>query len=486
MDEIANKTKKSLYWQTILPLLWQLGTFALSIITARLLDPRDFGIMGIASIIILYSNKLTEFGFTNSLIQRKEIESSHIDVIFTLNILMSVILTLATFLLAPYIASEFEIPELKNVIKVMSVVFLITSFVQIPESLLKRDVNYKFYSILSIIQSIVMSAITLALAYFSFGYWSLIAGFVISYALYALALTIMSTWKIRFRFSLKILKDIFNFSMWNFVLMQFSMLNEYADKFIVGRFLGPSVLGIYEKAYQIAYMPILNISMKINGIMFSTFSRYQDNQSRLVEYFYKIVSLNTLVCFPILWGLVSVDKYFIYILLGEKWMSIVPPLRILVSAFSFRVLIGLMDSLIISSGDYRLHIKIRSGMIILLISLMVFFVGKGINYIAILVMFFNLIIFILSFIIARKHIELPIFNLIKYMGPSILLTSIMYLTIRILSKTILSDMTLLNLSLLVGIGVVLYISSFFVFNFKATQYLKSEVQQKLKVIMNAI
>ena len=83
----------------------------------------------------------------------------------------------------------------------------------------------------------------------------------------------------------------------------------------MGKFLGPVALGFYEKANSFALMPVNSISDRISGVMFSSFSRHQNDKEKLKEYFVKSVSTVSLLCFPIMFGLVAVSQYFVIVLL---------------------------------------------------------------------------------------------------------------------------------------------------------------------------
>jgi teichuronic acid exporter len=172
--DIGNKTKESLIWSTFLPAVFQLLLLAVSILIARILSPEDFGIMGIASIIIFYSDSFSSFGFSTVLIQKENISREHVNTVFTINLSISICLLLLTCILSKTAAIFFNVPELRTVFPVMSFIFIITTFYTIPETLLRRDMHFKSISKIEYIKGTSQSLIALLLAWLSFQYWSLV------------------------------------------------------------------------------------------------------------------------------------------------------------------------------------------------------------------------------------------------------------------------------------------------------------------------
>ena len=159
-EDLGSKVKSSLIWNTSLKAVYQAFKFIISIVIARILDPKDFGIISVATMIIFYANNIMHFGLNVALIQRKEISDKHINSVFTVNLIIAVTLTGICILLSPYIALFFDMPELKNVFRVLSPLFIILVFHGMPVSLMERDFNYKIVAIAGLFQGILSPEIT--------------------------------------------------------------------------------------------------------------------------------------------------------------------------------------------------------------------------------------------------------------------------------------------------------------------------------------
>lgn len=479
MSSIDEKTKNSLFWQTIIQPVWEIIRFVLSIYIARILNPVDYGIMGIASIIIYYSNYLSELGFSNALIHRSDISENHINTVFTINLWMSVLLTLIVNLCSGLIAQVFKIPELTHVLRILSLVFIFTAFSQIAVTLLRRELEYKRYTLIMLAKGLIQIVSTLVLALLHFEYWALILGTVASEFFGAVILFYSISIKPRLQFNKEAFKNLFTYGIWNFVIAQFFLLYSYAEKAIIGFFLGPKLVGIYEKAFSIAYMPVDSISMKINSVMFSSFNQYKNNKSELCNAFYNVSVFTSMLCFPILGGLFIVSHDFVEIAFGEKWLPMVSVLKILLVAFIFRVPLGLMSSLIMAAGDYKVYIKAQ--IFIYVIAILLYFpaVNYGIELIGLIIAVTNIVLFITSVYLSKKFI--PEMSVVKYLvslAPASINTGLMVLSVYLVKKVGADWNASLITHFLVNvfIGVLIYFILLFAIRFNTTKMIREKIR----------
>lgn len=480
MNSISEKTKKSLYWQTIIQPIWEVIRFCLSIWIARILDPRDYGIMGVASIIILYSNSLSELGFSNALIHKTDISDHHVNTVFTINLCISVFLTTVVYLTSNFIANFFHIQELGLVLRVLSIIFILTSFSQISITLLRKKLEYKKYTIITFIKSLIQIVITLYLALCNYQYWSLIIGTVLSEMFNTIVLLYAVKFRPKVLFQRKAFNSLFNYGIWNFVIAQFASLYTYAEKAIIGKYLGASLLGFYDKAFSTAYMPVDSISMKINGVMFSSFNQYKNDKYELCNAFYNVTILSTMICFPMLGGLIVVAHDFVAIAYGVNWLPMVSVLQILSFAFVFRVVIGLMNSLIMAVGEYKKYIKVQ----LMLFSIAIIFyypiVKYGISAIGLIIVLTNVILFLTAIYFISKNI--PEFSLKKYIKslmPASLNTILMVLILVLIKVSEILNLYSQKTCLIIQIflGIIFYLILFFIIKYKNTEIIRNKLSR---------
>ena len=353
LEDLGSKTKSSIIWTTLLKGFYQSYRFVLSIIIARMLDPEDYGIMSIATILVFYANGITSLGFNASLIQRKEINEKHINSVFTVNMTISLVLMIFLILMSNQIALFFNIPELRNVFLALSPIFILMVLFQMPVCLMKREVNFKTIAIVDFYRGFFQSSVTLILAFLGYKFWALVIGLITSYVVGLLYIYVKVKWKPRIQYHHGSMKEILNFGIWNFMRAQSININEYADRFIIGKFLGPQLLGFYDKAFSTLDMQKQAFTIHFNAVMFSSFSRIQSEKNRVIrKYLTKSINAISLITFPVNTGMFFLSTYFVLVLLGSKWEPMIVPLKILCAVFIFSTLSGLIASLNVGLGNY--------------------------------------------------------------------------------------------------------------------------------------
>ena len=156
----------------------KIGTMALqffvNIILARLLMPSDFGCIGMLAIFVIVSQTIIDGGFGSALIQKKEPTQTDYSTIFYWNILFAIILYFILFYSAPFIASFYKMPLLCDVLRVMGVNLVISSFGIIQINRQRKQLAFQRIALINIISYLLASIVAISLAYNDFGVWSLV------------------------------------------------------------------------------------------------------------------------------------------------------------------------------------------------------------------------------------------------------------------------------------------------------------------------
>ena len=471
-QEIKDKTKQSLLWFTTVPFFMQLLRFANSLLLARILSPEDFGIIGVVSVILFYSNSFSDFGFNKSIVQRREIQSKHYDSYFTFNILMSLALFLIFQLFSENLAAYFEIIELQQALQVFAFMLIITAFLAVPQAKLRRELNFKTMALLEVFKVFTSMAISLTLALNGFKFWSIIYATLISQFLLLILMLIFAKIVPRPYFGLLYLKQLVHFGKWDFLGGQVSTIAENVDKLIIGKVLGAPQLGFYDRALGIAKMPYDNISLKIGNISFSSFSRMQDNPEKIRCYFSKIMILNSVIIAPLLIGLALVSESFVMFVLGQKWQNTVDCLVI----FSFVFLFGSLANPIFSINAAMNKIKAQTliclVLTVTLVLLMVVFARFGIELIAFIILIFRLILLIASYWLMTNYIQVSWKMLISDLWPATLYSALMALGVLLLQYAI-RDMLHWQIFLSsVVVGILIFACAFFFIPLKNVNFIR--------------
>ena len=306
--------------------------FVISIILARLLTPKEFGLIGMLTVFIGIGNTLLNAGLGSSLIRTKEEELDETDysTVFYFNLVISLIIYLIIYVTAPYIALFYKQPALISLVRWLSLVLIINAFAIIHQTRLTKIMDFKTQAIIAIPSLIISGLIGITMAYFGFGVWSLIA-FNLGRSLFnALFLWGLSKWRPLWYFHKEKFKKHFNFG---YKLTLSGLLNtifENAYNIVIGKYFLPAQLGYFQKSKELTMYPSMTISAIMGKVTYPLFSKIQDNDTRLKNVYKKILQMNIFVLSPLLITAGVLASPLFNFLFTEKWLPAVPYFQIFI------------------------------------------------------------------------------------------------------------------------------------------------------------
>jgi PST family polysaccharide transporter len=339
--DFAKKSKEAFKWVVAAETIENFLRYASSIILARLLFPEDYGLMGLASIAIQFSRRLTQFGLTSVLVQLKEIKNEHYDTVYWFNLSTMGFVAALVFFGAPYYAAYFGKPILVYILWLISIDFLFQAFSAVPTAILRRELRFKELAFAQTYSRLGTIVTAILLAFLGYGVWALVWGEVVGSVINRFSAIHfarkLSEWRPRFRITKWAFKDTFSFGLWMYVNAYITYGINNVDYFFIGKFLSTEQLGYYERAFNLMSMPRKRMVRKMNTVAFSTYSRLQDDKERLVRGLLQVTRYLSLASYPLMIWLYFAAPSLIVTLWGEKWESTVLPLQIM-------CLSGLIDS----------------------------------------------------------------------------------------------------------------------------------------------
>ena len=237
--------------------------FISGIILARLLTPYDYGCIGMLSIFMVVAESFIDGGFGSALIQKKRPTQEDYSTIFWWNLGMALLMYVILFISAPAISRFYKIPLLCNVLRVQGLILFIYAFNIIQRNQLRKKLNFKVLSIVTITTSLIALGVTIFMAYKGFGVWALVAQHLITAAIPAIVFWFFIKWRPIFVFSWQSLKELFSFGFYMFLG---HLLNQFGQKIqglLIGKVYTPATMGYYSKAER----PEKLASQSISGIM---------------------------------------------------------------------------------------------------------------------------------------------------------------------------------------------------------------------------
>jgi O-antigen/teichoic acid export membrane protein len=298
-----------------------------TIVLAGILGPQDFGTVAIALIYINFLQMFLDQGFLAALIQRKELDDEHLNAVFWVNQLLSLVLVGLSVLLSGWWAVRNHTPELTEIIFALSLCIPIEGLSAVQVTLMKREMDFRSLSIRSNISVLVGGAVGVATALTGFRVWALVAQ-QLARDLSALALLWnLSPWRPRWRFSWPHLKSLMNFSVSNFVAQLAVFADLQGSSIVLGLFFGPVAVGLYRIADRVTGCVAAVATSSIQTVSFPEFARLQDKPHQLRQSVMSCIRLSSAVMLPLA-GLLGVSTPLMAVL-GPKWIPAAGVLRIL-------------------------------------------------------------------------------------------------------------------------------------------------------------
>ena len=328
-DKLKTKTLKGFLWAFFDAVGYQGVQFIVMLILARILEPAEFGLIAMLTIFISLSQVFLDSGFATALIQKKNADYIDENSIFYFNILAGVITVFILWFLAPWIGSFYNEPELISLTRVLSITLFIDSFGIIHYTLLKRAIDFKKLAKVSLISSVLSGIIAISMAYNNFGVWSLVLYTICNKSFRLILYWLYSNWRPKLIFSFKSLYSMFNYGSNVLFISILETVFNNLYLIVIGKLFSPADLGYYSRAKSLQQIPVQNISGIVSRVTFPTFSKIQDDKTRLRRGLKKSVSTVALITLPMMIGLYILAKPVVLVLLTTKWLPSVPYLQLL-------------------------------------------------------------------------------------------------------------------------------------------------------------
>ena len=327
--ELRQRVVKGVAWQSVEKVVTALLQFAVSMVLMNHLTPTDYGSWAILSIFLAILLPVVDSGFSQALIRKKEIKDGDYSSVFYVNVLIAIVLYLILWAATPFLSRFFEDELFAQIAPVLFLLFPINSLSIIQSTILSRQLEYRRLSLYTLVASIVSSIAAILMALNGFGLWALVAQRMLSLAVKALLMWIMSDWKPELKFSLESIKGMFRYG--SRIMLSDLVSNIYYQ--ISGLFIerghGKAQLGFYDRGNKIKELPVSSSINAVMGVSFSSLSRLQGDEEHFHDSARKIFLLWGFVMWPVMMGLICVAGDMFRFLLPEVWMPTVPYIQIL-------------------------------------------------------------------------------------------------------------------------------------------------------------
>ncbi len=329
--------------------------FALGILLARLLPPRDFGLIALAMVIVGFTAIVADLGIGPALIHRAELSERLLRAGFTISVAFGLLATGVVLVAAPLAADLLNSPAVGPVLRVLGTSFTITAVAIPARALLQRRLDFRRIFLTQVVAySIAYACLALPLALTGFGVWSLVWGTLAHYALDSLISLRMSPVPCKPLLAKEEFRELIGFGAGATLNGTVAYFGRNADTIVVGRVLGEAALGLYGRAYGLMLLPTMHLSRVMSAVLFPAFSAMRGDTVRLRRAYLSLVQLTALLTAPTMSGIIVAAPHLFVGLYGPAWAGAVIPLQILCVGGVFRGVYNLSSSVTLATGTlYR-------------------------------------------------------------------------------------------------------------------------------------
>ncbi|NHZ85060.1 MAG: oligosaccharide flippase family protein [Planctomycetia bacterium] len=475
---LKQKTISGIIWSLVDSFANNGIQFIVGIILARIISPREFGLIGMLTIFIALSQSFIDSGFTNALIRKKDCTQTDYSTVFYFNFVVGTIFYFILFFFADSISVFFNEPQLELLLQVLGLGLILNALGIIQRTILTKNINFKLQTRVSVVASTLSGIIAISMAYNGFGVWSLVALTLSRFGLTSIFLWMWAKWKPSLIFSIESFKDLFSFG--SKLLISGLIDTAYRNVYylIIGKYFSAVELGYYTRADQFQALPSKQLTGIFGRVSYPILSTIQDDVKKLRAAYKQIIKSTMFITFVLMLGMSAIAKPMIVTLIGEQWLPSVIYLQMLCFVGMFYPLHALNLNMLQVQGRSDLFLRLEIIKKALSIPLIIIGILFGIK-IMILGMLINTIIayFINSFW-SGKFIGYSSIEQVKDIFPSFLLAFTMALIVYIIGNVI----DLPNIWILVTqitVGAVLTIILAEIFRLNSYLYIKEIIFNKL-------
>jgi len=337
-EDVGHRTRTALGWQVIGQFINVIIHIATSVVLARLLMPEDFGIVGMAAVVVGMAAVFRDLGFGQSLVQYPDLQPRHIASAFWASLCMGVLLYSLLYFTAPYAADYFHDPRILSVVRVISLTFLISPIGTIPRCLLQRELDLRRIFFADLINHTVYGAVGIGTALTGSGYWSLVWAVLLGWTAGSIGVCIIARFRPPLVPQVRGLADLYHFGLGITGINVFGYIGSQVDYLVIGRRLDAGPLGLYKRAFDLSSLPTVHISAILYPVLFPAFSRMSDDLARIRAAYGRVISYLSAVTWAPMVLMVITAPEFIPLIFGEQWTGSVASFQVLGMVGLLRVL----------------------------------------------------------------------------------------------------------------------------------------------------
>lgn len=464
-QDLKSKAVTASLWAIIEKFSLQIVQFVVSVILARILEPKDYGLIALTAIFTTLSSALIDGGFEKTLIHAKVLQPIQVTTVFYVNLLMGCLLTLLLWVSAGPIAAFFHAPALAPVLRVVSLGLPVNALTQIQRVLLMKELRFRKISIAQIISSLAGGITGITMALRGMGVWALVGSLLVFQLVTLVIFWIRSDWYPSFSFSYSSIKDMLPYGSRVLVVSVLFFLMQQFNTFIVGKLYSKTDLGFFNRGGRLPDLLVSLVQSIVLKLAFPLFAKVRDEKAQLEELLRRTTQLVAFICFPLL-ALMLVNAFDItLVIFTAKWLPSVIFLELFCFITLLEPFVVIYRELILAKGHARLLMRIFLATAVFEIALVLLLARYGILYVVVASIISKTIQYGVYMGVASRQTAISWMQMLAWIGPYFGISALMGAAVLgigyLLASTSLPPIAGLTIKLTAGILLYLLLARLF-------------------------
>ena len=428
-SSLKSKATKGMFWSATDKIASEAGQFVIGIVLARLLMPKDFGLIGMLSIFIAISQSFIDSGMGSGLIQKKNKKDIDFSTVFIFNFAVSILFYLILFITAPFIAGFYDMPQLVLLTRVLSINIIINSLAIVQRSKLTIDIDFKTIAKVNVSSVVLSGLIAMFLAYTGWGVWALVIQRLVASVVSVIMLWMLSKWKFSILFSKQSFKELFGFGSKLLISGLYAQTLNNIYNIVIGKAYSASDLGFYTRAKSFAMITSGTVTSILHQVTYPILASLQDDRERMVSVYSRLIKMTTFFVFPAMTLLSLLAEPLVILLLTEKWIPVIILLQWMSFARIFYPISVINMNILNAIGRSDLFLKVDLSKFPIAVMALVITIPLGVKAMVIGHVVTSVISIFINAYLPGKLFGYGAISQLKDMAPVFFATGIMALTV---------------------------------------------------------
>lgn len=475
-QSLKDKTVKGVVWSAVERFSVQGVQFFVMLVIARILAPKDFGLVGMLAVFIAIAQSLIDSGFSQALIRKQNRTEVDNSTVFYFNIVASVFIYLILFAIAPWVADFYNEPLLTVLMRLLCLLIVINSFAVVQRAIYTATLNFKVQAKASFLAAVISGVVGIVMALKGFGVWSLVWQQICSAILNVASLWWYSFWRPKWLYSWRTFSELFAFGSKLMISGLLDTIYNNIYQIVIGKIYSASSLGYFTQANHISTLPSSNINGIIVRVTYPVLSAIQNEDERLASGYRKMLRVSAFVVFPLMCILAGLTYPLVNIILGEKWQFSATLLIPLCFSMMWYPIHSLNLNLLKVKGRSDLFLRLEIIKKILGVTMIIITIPFGLLIMCYGTIVNSLIALIINTYYTGKLINLGFLIQMRDLSGTILLSLSMFVVVFLTTRIM--DNYLIQLITGIAVGIVYFFAVCHIVHIKELDYLKSIIKNE--------